>query len=710
MAPLSPALRRAAAFSLLLFLGAERRGVRGFASPATAAIVGRDRCATTTTTLGEASPLRGRIHSHNVEHDVAADERTQGRAGRNLKSVASRALRRSLHASCAAAGAAALASFPRPALAFVPTDGFSRAVLGDPLIRTAVVGAAGVVAAAGFPRLLVRKAGATVTAGASAAGVESEKGKVPVTILSGFLGAGKTTALKRLIENTEGIKVGTIVNDVASVNIDAKLISNPMNGDGSDGGAAVGRGNPGGTVELQNGCACCSLSDELLTSLSDLMKGRDLDAIVVELSGVADPAAVRNNWKQAVMAKHPATEKAELGRVVTVVDSHTFGTDWMTWDTAGKREWTSEDDKCAGSRQVPELLAEQVESADVIILNKIDLSDGDQLDTAKLVVRGLNDNAEMIETQFGKMTPEKILGGIAKVVDDEHDDGHSHEHSSHEHGTCTDPDCTDASHSHSHSHEHSSEACSDPDCSDTSHSHSHSHSSETCADPECTDSSHSHSHSHSSEGDCTDPDCTDSSHSHSHDHQATSTDNLGISNFVYKSSRPFDPRRLQRLLMTWPIPVMEELNLADLSRELEVVGDENSPFVGVLRSKGFAWVAPSTMFGPFNDLERHDIAMYWSHAGKHFGLKEAGTWWASMGKEAMKSVFKGNMDEYHRIIEEDFVSGEWGDRRQEIVFIGANLDEKGIRDALNDCLCADEQVGEYKQAILDAIAEYYAQQ
>ena len=75
------------------------------------------------------------------------------------------------------------------------------------------------------------------------------------------------------------------------------------------------------------------------------MEGRDLDAIVVELSGVADPAAVKLNWKQAIQAKHPATESAELGRIVTVVDSHTFGTDWMTWDTAGKRDWAEEGDK-----------------------------------------------------------------------------------------------------------------------------------------------------------------------------------------------------------------------------------------------------------------------------------------------------------------------------------------------------------------------------
>jgi G3E family GTPase len=185
-----------------------------------------------------------------------------------------------------------------------------------------------------------------------------------------------------------------------------------------------------------------------------------------------------------------------------------------------------------------------------------------------------------------------------------------------------------------------------------------------------------------------------------------------MSNFVYKSSKPFDSKKLFKVLMKWPVPVMEELNLGEMKELLEVSDDldAKSPFVGVLRSKGFAWVAPSVLEGPFNDLERHDTVMYWSHAGKHFGLKEAGSWWASMGKEAMKQVFENNLDEYERIIREDFVSGEWGDRRQEIVFIGANIDEKEITEALDRCLCTDEQVAEYKTALIKAIEEYYASQ
>lgn len=243
-------------------------------------------------------------------------------------------------------------------------------------------------------------------------------------------------------------------------------------------------------------------------------------------------------------------------------------------------------------------------------MNKIDLSDGEQLETAKLVVRSLNKNAELFETKFGELSPAQIIGNIANSMN-ETNVGHGHEH--HDEHDCVNSHSSDASHSHAHEHSssiesighnHDHQSCG-PDCSDPSHSHRHAHD-EACADQGCSDSAHSHSHNHDEE--CGDSTCSDSSHSHSHDHKPTTTANLGISNFVYKKSRPFDPRKLQRLLMTWPIPVMEELKLADLELEMGKQDDSNkkSPFIGVLRSKGFAWVAPSILKGAYNDLDRHD--------------------------------------------------------------------------------------------------------
>ena len=430
---------------------------------------------------------------------------------------------------------------------------------------------------------------------------KNNKKPIPTILLAGFLGSGKTTTLKHLLENNQNVKIGTIVNDVASVNIDAKLVSN------SD--SLKKDTLAEGVIELQNGCACCSLADELFTSVVRLTEGgkRELDAIVVELSGVADPVAVRDNWEQAKIQGHPATQLADLKRTVTLVDACTFGTDWMTWDIAGDREkWVEAGDDCAAVRKVPELLAEQVEAADLLLVNKIDLAGDKQVKVASGVARGLNENALIVEVQFGQVNAKellgKALGGIEEIKTEEtnsHD--HSHDHS------CNDTDCDDPSHDHSHSHSHSKQDCNDPECSDSSHSHSHSHehSSESCNDPECNDPSHSHSHSH--------------------DHQTTAADQLGISSFVYRASVPFNSQRLLALLNRWPIPIKDTLDfglVSDLGQEEEVDDAvENKEFAGVLRSKGFCWMAPTKWSKNVagNDVWRHDTAMHWSHAGKVSG-------------------------------------------------------------------------------------------
>jgi G3E family GTPase len=288
------------------------------------------------------------------------------------------------------------------------------------------------------------------------------KKPVPITLLSGFLGTGKTTALKYLLENTVGTKIGVIVNDVASVNIDAKLIT----------GLSVD-----GMVELQNGCACCSLADELFFSVDKIISNRDLDAIVVELSGLADPMVIKNNW---LSAPATVTDKAQIARVVTVLDAASFGTDFMTWDQASERKgWLSPDEELnssAGQRKVSELLAEQVEAADVILMNKIDIADNEEMiQVAEAVARALNVKADLHRVEYGRISPKLVLGllgdvsqQIATDVDSSH--GHSHDHAA----SCSEPECNDPSHSHNHAHEHSLEnasACNEPNCNDPSHSH-----------------------------------------------------------------------------------------------------------------------------------------------------------------------------------------------------------------------------------------------
>jgi len=544
------------------------------------------------------------------------------------------------------------------------------------------------------------------------------KPKIPITLLAGFLGSGKTSALQNLLSNNDGVKIGIIVNDVASVNIDQKLIANPnQNTNALD---------ENDTIELQNGCACCSLADELLTSVEQLTANgkRPLDAIVVELSGVADPATVRENWSVASDMSHPATNLASMGQTVTLVDSTTFGSDWMTYDSFGDREgWVDEGDDCAAERKVPELLAEQVECADVLLINKVDLAVGEEVKTARGVARSLNEKASVFECEFGNVSVGKILGegfGKKEVVEEKSDccsdpgcvepdcAGDPVPASS----TCADADCGDpdcADHGTAATTSTCQDAaCGDPDCADHGTTATTSTCQDAdCGDPDCADHGTTATTSTCQDADCGDPDCAD----HGTDAKPkkdVSLAALQITNFVYKSPIPFYPPRLMALLNSWPVPIKETLDLdalAEAATEGYDVDDAEkvavkSPFTGVIRSKGFCWMAPGVWGGGSGDDSwRHDTAMFWSHAGKHFGISTAGKWWGTVSKEQMKSFFPTNMKEYERILNEDWASEEFGDRRQELVFIGVKIEEDKIRSALNDCLCNDEEMAEYRKQL-----------
>jgi len=222
-----------------------------------------------------------------------------------------------------------------------------------------------------------------------------------------------------------------------------------------------------------------------------------------------------------------------------------------------------------------------------------------------------------------------------------------------------------------------------------------------CSDPECADASHdhgSHSHDHGS---------------HSHDHKKTSktsADQLGITSFVYQTATPFSALRLMALLNRWPVPIKDSLDFLAGAETPEPKGDGKAAmeFMGVLRSKGFCWMAPTKWSGTGanwsgtsanSDAWRHDTAMYWSHAGKHFGITAAGKWWGSIAREEMEPYFENNREEYERIMAEDWQSEEWGDRRQELVFIGTRLDEESIRASLDNCLCTEEEMVEYRAQV-----------
>jgi len=157
---------------------------------------------------------------------------------------------------------------------------------------------------------------------ASAAAADADEHVVPVTLLSGFLGAGKTTLLKHLLENKAGLLIGVIVNDVAEINIDKSLVSAKASGEG-------GYSKQADMIELQNGCACCSLGEEFLQSIGQMMRnaadrGIRWDHIVVESSGVAEPREIRDNFRSAQTTMPEDFHGTRLDTLVTVVDASTF--------------------------------------------------------------------------------------------------------------------------------------------------------------------------------------------------------------------------------------------------------------------------------------------------------------------------------------------------------------------------------------------------
>ncbi|MFJ8260965.1 GTP-binding protein [Rummeliibacillus sp. NPDC094406] len=223
------------------------------------------------------------------------------------------------------------------------------------------------------------------------------KNKLPVTVLSGYLGAGKTTILNHVLQNEQNLRVAVIVNDMSEINIDASLVEK---------GSGISRTEEK-FVELSNGCICCTLREDLLIEVQKLAERGNIDYIVIESTGISEPIPVAQTFSYIDEELGiDLTASCSLDTMVTVVDANRFWTDFQSGESLlDRKEAAAELDE----RDVADLLIDQIEFCDVLILNKCDLVTVEQLERLEGVLRTLQPEAKFIRTTHGEIDPREIL-------------------------------------------------------------------------------------------------------------------------------------------------------------------------------------------------------------------------------------------------------------------------------------------------------------
>mmetsp|Transcript_12782 Transcript_12782/g.35352 ORF Transcript_12782/g.35352 Transcript_12782/m.35352 type:complete len:538 (-) Transcript_12782:94-1707(-) len=461
---------------------------------------------------------------------------------------------------------------------------------------------------------------------------------VPVILVSGFLGAGKTTLLEHLLTSSHGLRLGVLVNDLASVNVDARVLKGALQRAGAR------------SVELANGCVCCSASDDLLRSVLELLRpepaapgaaGRAPDAIVVELSGVAEPRAVRGVLEQL------EERGTRVARTVALVDSPTFAADFGAGAPApgGGAGWPG---PAEGAERLSTLLAEQLECADLVLLNKADIATEAEIHRATAMVHALNRTAVVLSAKHGRVPPEVILPNSLFVPVPE---------STNQERRLSSRDGEHRDHGGGPAHVHW-------------HGHGHGHADKSCADPCCSD--------------------------HSHDHRSSTERRFGIRSFVYTAYRPFSRLRFMTEVERWQQAWRQMGRTLELKEEGEALptgtaghGLDGSAAFGtcslapVLRSKGLLWM----------DSQPRD-ALYWSHAGRCARLAHWGFWphFPSVTGPGAAAGPGSRSAEAARAAFSEWTGAALGRARSELVFIGAGIDEPAVRAALDGCLLTDEEL------------------
>lgn len=385
-----------------------------------------------------------------------------------------------------------------------------------------------------------------------------QKKKLPVTVLSGFLGAGKTSLLNHILHNKKGLKVAVIVNDMSEVNIDANMVKSQ---------ASLSRTEEK-LVEMSNGCICCTLREDLMLEVEKLAKEKRFDYLLIESTGISEPIPVAQTFSfQDEENGIDLSRFSYIDTMVTVVDAFNFFKDFNTADTLHGRTLTDDDQD---ERTIVNLLTDQVEFADVIIINKTDLVSEDKLGVLKGSMQKLNPRAKIIFSERGMVNPKEILNTKRFNYEEaEQSAGWQEELKKDKHT------------------------------------------------PE--------------------------------------TEEYGISSFVFKDKKPFHADRFWDYIQ------------------------QDFPS-SVIRSKGMFWIA-----------SRPAQAMTWGQAGGSLQADSAGVWWSSMPLKA-RLKFPAFL-EYHDEINKDW-DRTFGDRKNELVFIGQDMDKEQILDDLNRCLYTEQELGQ----------------